>query len=241
MFIGLRQAYSTSPFHGQRLSARTLLILHIPMDDATEPRLREMFGSKVRRVWIVTDCNEVEDMVADRDKAANKLETAQVKLIQAVNSPKNKDSSNRIDPKMRPTHRLGMSFCPCLGKKVDTIDWAQSYVPKASHNISKERDSVIRDKSTNKSAAFIEFVDQAAAREAMLSKDVKKPHVMGPRYIGVQPAEIIWKNLGMKYPVRKVKELVAVAIITVMILFWSPLVAFAGVGLLPTSMPQCCC
>ncbi len=44
----------------------------------------------------------------------------------------------------------------------------------------------------------------------------------------MQPGEVVWKNLGVKNASRKVKLLIATAIIWVMIIFWAIPVAFVG-------------
>lgn len=238
-FIALRQAYFFSTFQAQRLSSRTVLFMSIPKNIATETGLKELFGSHVRKIWIAKDCKKLEDDVQDRDKAYTKLETAQVKLSKEANAARIKagkenkpqsdhtdpaDSHRWIDPKKRPTHRLK----PIIGKKVDTINWARGEIPNMNKSIETQQKSTLKDDNKNLTSAFIEFDSQLAAQHAFQLVAKKPMKNMHPRYIGVAPEEVIWKNMNATYTTRKLKITIFTVAVAFLIIFFTPIAAFVG-------------
>ena len=231
-FIGLRQAYFLSSFHAQRLSSRTVLFLGIPEDQMQQSRLRELLGPYVRKIWMVSDCNKLQDLVDDKDKLWTKFEKGQVSLILQANKKRMKANDHTdnepykfVDQKSRPTHRLK----PIIGKKVDTIDYGRNELPKMIQQIDAQRSSALDGKSKQVAAAFVEFTSQAAAQEAYQVAVREKSMTWKPRYIGVQPSEVIWKNLSVSYKSRKTKMLLATIFICVLTLWWAIPVAFVGI------------
>lgn len=236
--IGLRQAYFLTSVHAKRLSSRTVLFMGIPKQSQSEEGMRAALGSDVRRVWMVTDCSDLEDTVQERNKAALKLEGAEVKLSKQANAARIKaekknpssqaeqrDPNHWIDNKKRPTHRLKF----LIGKKVDTINWGQDEIPKLNKKIAEEQRKHTSGAIPKVvSSAFVEFTSQAAAQRALQLAAKSKKKTMQPRYIDVNPDEVIWKNLNNTYATRKVKLAVATAIVWFIILFWTPIIAFVG-------------
>jgi hypothetical protein len=237
-FIGLRRAYFLSAAHAQRLSSRTLMILGLPLEYMEEKSLRQMFGSSVRKIWLVTDCNKLEDDVKNRNKTALKLEGAELKLIKNANKLRTKglkdkaaeaetadsDPTRWIDAKKRPMHRLK----PQLWKKVDTINWSRGVLSELDRFVQQQQTEHLDLKHTKVPAAFIEFSNQTAAHHAYQTVGRESMNKFNPRYIGVQPDEVVWSNLGVKNAARKTKLLIATCIIWVMIIFWTIPVAFVG-------------
>lgn len=85
-FINLRQAYFLSPLYASRISSKTVLFTSVPEEYLNDAKIRRMFGpEKVRNVWIAADTKKLEELVEERDKAAFKLEAAEVKLISLAN------------------------------------------------------------------------------------------------------------------------------------------------------------
>ena len=80
-FINLRQAYLLSPLYANRMSSRTVLFTSVPEEYLNEGKLRRMFGKQVKNLWIANDCEEIEELVKERDKVAMKLEGAETKLV----------------------------------------------------------------------------------------------------------------------------------------------------------------
>jgi len=236
-FIGLRRAYFLSAAHAQRLSSRTLMVLGLPLEYQDEKMLRQMFGPHVRKIWIATDCKKLEDDVKKQNKTALKLEGAEMKVIknanklrmktlkkQSTDSPTEQNPLHWIDAKKRPHHRL----MPQLWKKVDTINWSRGTLTELDRFVQQQQSEHLDMKHTKVPAAFIEFSNQSAAHYAYQSIGKDSMNKFSPRYIGVQPDEVVWKNLGVSNASRKIKLLIATAIIWVMIIFWAIPVAFVG-------------
>nr|KAK5440428.1 phosphate metabolism protein 7 [Exophiala xenobiotica] len=236
-FIGLRRAYFLSAAHAQRLSSRTLMVLGLPLEYQDEKMLRQMFGPHVRKIWVATDCKKLEDDVKTQNKTALKLEGAEMKVIknanklrmktlkkQSTDSPTEQNPLHWIDAKKRPHHRL----MPQLWKKVDTINWSRGTLTELDRFVQQQQTEHLDMKHNKVPAAFVEFSNQSAAHYAYQSIGKDSRNQFSPRYIGVQPDEVIWNNLGVSKSSRKIKLLIATVIIWVMIIFWSIPVAFVG-------------
>jgi hypothetical protein len=51
---------------------------------------------------------------------------------------------------------------------------------------------------------------------------------VSPKYIGVNPSEVVWKSLKISWWQRVVRRLVVVGFITALVVFWAIPVAFVG-------------
>ncbi|KAH9890785.1 hypothetical protein F4778DRAFT_752225 [Xylariomycetidae sp. FL2044] len=237
-FVGLRQAYFLSSVRAKRLPSRSVLFMGIPKEQRSVNAIRQALGPEVRNIWLVTDCKELEDLVEDRTKAHGKLEGAEVKLSKQANKLRLKaEKKGNADPqqpqgpqhwindKKRPTHKLK----PLIGKKVDTINWGREEVPRLNEEIRRQQARHLRGDADYVGAAFVEFTSQAAAQRAyQLAMHDSKKKQWNPRYIDVQPDEIVWKNLKESYATRKIKMALALAVVSAIILFWTPITAFVG-------------
>ncbi|EXJ87676.1 hypothetical protein A1O1_04600 [Capronia coronata CBS 617.96] len=237
-FIGLRRAYFLSAAHAQRLSSRTILLMGLPHEYMAEGALRELLGSSVRKIWMATDCKTLEKDVKNRRKAALKLENAEMKVIKDANARRLKATKNKstestaaeedplqwLDTKKRPSHRLK----PQIWKKVDTINWSRGTLTELNRFVQQQQNEHLDLKHTKLPAAFIEFSTQSAAHHAFQSVALESKTKFAPRYIGVQPEEVVWKNLSVSYTSRKSKLFLATVVIWLMILFWTIPVAFVG-------------
>ena len=247
-YINLRQAYILSPLLANRLSSRTVLLTSVPEVYLNEVKIRRIFGPEVRKVWIASDTDDVEDCVEERDKVALRLEAAETKLIRLANGARLKglkkaadgahahargDDGNAesgsvaarwVPEKKRPTHRLK----PIIGKKVDTINWSRSelqrLLPKAE---AAQRRHVVGEAKLI-GAVFVEFASQRAAQDAYQTVAHHQPLHMAPRYIGVRPDEIIWKNLRIKWWERIVRVIATTAFVVAMIIFWAIPISFVA-------------
>ncbi|KAK6431901.1 phosphate metabolism protein 7 [Oleoguttula sp. CCFEE 5521] len=245
-FINLRQAYLMSPYYASRLSSRTVLYTSVPADYMNETKLRRMLGPAVRRVWPVSDVKELEDLVEDRDKAAMKLEGAEVKLITTANGARikaakkggreNSDQAHIADseqgslagrylkPKQRPTHRLK----PLIGKKVDTIDWCRGELNRLNPKIDEHQAVHRRHEATLGNSVFVEFQTLSDAQAAYQSLTHHHVLHMAPRYTGMVPDDVIWGNLKIKWWERIIRQIVCITFVVVLVIFWSVPVAFVG-------------
>lgn len=248
-YINLRQAYAFSPAYANRISSRTVMFTSVPHDYLNEKKLRRMFGyERVKNVWIATNTSDLEEKVKDRNAAAMKLEGAETKLIKQANAARlkaiKKGTSVADEPldtttgetesgsvaarwvkaKDRPTHRLKF----LIGKKVDTINWARAEIERLNPEIEEEQAKHRAIDTKKVSAVFVEFFNQNDAQAAYQSVAHNQPLHMAPRYIGVDPTQVIWSNLRIMWWERVVRNFATVAFICVLIIFWAIPVAFVG-------------
>ena len=250
-YINLRQAYLLSPLYANRMSSRTVLFTSVPAEFQDEAKIRRMYGNKIKNLWMANDCKEIEKIVEERDKVAIKLEAAETKLVKLANAARlkaakkgrsndrehlggvNDDGVNGesgsaaarwVQPKQRPTHRLK----PLFGKKVDTINWCRAelerLIPKVQALQAKHR----AGEGKFIPAVFVEFYTQAEAQSAYQSLAHHQPLHMSPRYIGINPEEVIWKNLQIYWASRVVRNIATIAFVTALVIFWAIPVGFVG-------------
>ena len=249
-FINLRQAYLLSPLYANRMSSRTVLFTSVPKDLLDEGKLRRMLGKTVKNLWIASDCEEIEKLVEERDKVAMKLEGAETKLIKtalkarakAMKKGKGHDdaasgatgsldgesgsvAARWVQPKQRPTHRLKF----LIGKKVDTINWCRSELERLIPKITSLQDKLKRREGTLIGAVFVEYYTQNDAQAAFQSLAHHQPLHMSPRFIGINPEEVIWKNLKITWASRVVRNIATMALVGATIIFWAIPVAFVGI------------
>lgn len=216
-YINLRQAYLLSPLYASRLSSRTVLFTSVPPEYTNEANLRRMLGGSVRTVWIATDTKDLDDLVEERDTIAMKLEGAETKLITIANGnrlkslKKNKGHGDEeehiagayaqnavarwVPQKQRPTHRLK----PLIGKKVDTIDWCRAELQKTIPQVEEFQAKHRAADAPKLNSVFVEFDTLAEAQAAFQSLTHHQPLHMAPRFTGMNPGEIIWSNLRIKW------------------------------------------
>ncbi|KAL8735485.1 MAG: hypothetical protein Q9181_002792 [Wetmoreana brouardii] len=248
-YVNLRQAYLLSPLYANRMSSRTVLFTSVPKDYLDEGILRRMFGKHVKNLWIANDCEEIEKLVEERDKVAMKLEAAETKLIKLANTNRlksmkkgrqtdgalaNADEANGesgsiaakwVPIKKRPTHRLK----PIIGKKVDTINWCRSELERLIPKIDAVQATHRAGNGKFIPSVFVEFFHQAEAQSAYQSLTHHHALHMSPRFIGVNPDEVIWKNLKINWASRVVRNILAITFVTLLIVFWSIPVGFVGI------------
>lgn len=97
-YINLRQAYLLSPNYSKRLSSRTVLFTCIPQPYVDEGRLRKLFGSSVKNVWIPKDLGALRALVEDREETADRLQQAEIRLIRLANRARNKQLKKQPVP-----------------------------------------------------------------------------------------------------------------------------------------------
>ena len=249
-YINLRQAYLLSPLYASRMSSRTVLFTTVPQEYLNEAKIRRMFGRKVKNLWIATDNEKMADLVEERDKVAMKLEAAETKLVKLANTAHlksmKKGGSNReeehlgmtndidgesgsaaaryIKPKQRPTHRLK----PIIGKKVDTINWCRSELERLIPKVDAMQATHRAGEGKLVGSVFIEFYTQSEAQAAYQMLAHHQALQMSPRFIGLNPNEIIWKNLRIKWWERIVRNIATITFVAVLIVFWAIPVAVVG-------------
>ncbi len=248
-YINLRQAFLLSPLYANRISARTVLFTSVPEPYLSESVLRKVFGPSVKNIWITRDTTKLDELVEKRDKIAYKLESAEVKLIklankQRLNALKKGANPNEEAPvadgdaesgsvaarwiphSKRPAHKLGKFGL--YGQKVDSINWSrdqlQDLIPEVEAAQAAYREG--NDKAIP--GVFIEFRTQSDAQAAFQTLSHHQALHMSPRYIGINPDEIIWKSLSISWWQKVVRRYAVLGFITAMIVFWTIPVAFVG-------------
>ncbi len=246
-YINLRQAYLLSPLYSNRISSRTVLFTSVPEDFLDEAKLRKTFGKQVKNIWIANECEKIEELVKERDKVAYKLEAAETKLIKLAGAARLKAikkgtvppeeaepnldgesgsiAARWVDPKQRPTHRLKF----LIGKKVDTINWCRSELERLVPEVDALQDSYRAGEGKFTCAVFIEFYTQTEAQAAYQSLAHHQALHMAPRFIGVDPEQVIWENLKINWASRVVRNIIVLAFISVLIIFWSIPVGLVGI------------
>lgn len=249
-YINLRQAFLLTPQYSKRLSSRTVLFTAVPDDFLNEARLRQIFSTDaVKHVWIAGQTKDLDELVEERDKVAMKLEKGEIKLLRTVNKERIKAAKKSGEPldatpepqdaehgtiadrwitnKMRPSHRLGP--LGLIGKKVDTIEWGRSELHKLVPQTEAAQAEYLAGNFKKLHSVFITFHSQSDAQAAF--QVVAHHHAlhMSPRYIGVTPDDVIWKNLDIPWWQRIVRRYVVYFMIACLIIFWAIPVGIVGI------------
>jgi len=250
-YINLRQAFLLSPFYSERISSRTVLFTSVPSPYLNDASLRKVFGASVKNIWITGDTSEVEKVVEDRDKAAMRLEKAEVKLIKLAHkarqaaikkgaSPDDADkapivgdaesgsiAARWVPTKKRPTHRLGP--LGLIGKKVDTINWCRTELARLIPEVEAAQAKYRAGGGKKVPGVFIEFRTQADAEGAAQILAHHQGLHMTPKYVGIRPGEVIWKSLAVPWWQKVIRRYAVLAFISALILFWAIPVGFVGI------------
>lgn len=242
-----------SPAYANRLSSRTVLFTTVTPDYLEGNKIRQIFGpEKVKNVWIATDVKELDKKVNERQDAAMKLEAAETNLITMANANRLKaikkgtadeaeaaadlsaeDAANGesgsiaarwVPEKKRPTHRLKF----LIGKKVDTINWARDEIERLTPEIEELQEKHRRGDAKLVSSVFVEFYRQSDAQLAYQSVAHNLPLHMAPRYIGLDPTQVIWSNLRIMWWERVIRSAATTAFVIALIVFWAIPTAVVG-------------
>lgn len=226
----LRQAYYLSKPISERLSSRTVLYLHSSDETITEDKLERLYGDGARKWWTVADVTDLSKMIDNRNSNAMALESAQVSLLRTLH--KKKLSSGRggrfdnqnAEKRSRPTHRL----FPLIGQKVDAISFFRDNASKDAEKVENTRNTMRDSSATGHTAIFVEYANQSAARKAYHHLSFGRPLQLDPRFIGLQPKEVLWQNLSQGQASRLSKKSAATALVIATIIFWSIPVGIVG-------------
>jgi len=254
-YINLRQAYLMSPLYASRISSRTVMYTSVPEEYMNEEKLRRMLDPGVRRVWLQTDCEELQEKVEERDTVAMKLEGAETALVKTANGNRLKAakkgerndsqeaaveangalSERYLSAKERPTHRLKF----LIGKKVDTIDWCRAELKRLIPEVDAAQAKHLAGDAKLLNTVFVEFETLSAAQAAFQSLTHHQALHMAPRFVGMSPEQVIWNNLNISWWSRVIRRIVTLTVITATIIFWSIPVAVVGAISNITYLTQC--
>ena len=238
-YVQLRQAYFLSPHMTSRISSKTVLFTDVPESCRDEAYIRRIM-SNVRTVWIVSDPGDLEDLVQDRDDAANKLETGECKLIKNYVKKQVKDGNDglfndeddhsrgrRIEvvQKDRPTHKTK----PIIGSKVDTVDWSRGELHRLIPEVLQKQSEHRAGKTKALGAVFIEFETVRAAQAGFMLAAHHMPFQMTPKDYGMPPSDVIWKNVAKPFWLVKLIGWAGTAFIAFLCIFWTIPVGFIGI------------
>ncbi|UPX17273.1 uncharacterized protein EKO05_0007639 [Ascochyta rabiei] len=137
-----------------------------------------------------------------------------------------------IKPKDRETMRLPLfkwdwwPSLPLIGKKVDKIYHCRKELARLNTEIAEDQAHPERFPLMN--SAFIQFNHQVAAHMACQALSHHVPRQMDPRTIEVNPNQVLWDNLTMKWWERYLRLFGVIATIVGLIIFWGIPVSFTG-------------
>ncbi|TQS35469.1 hypothetical protein Golomagni_04110 [Golovinomyces magnicellulatus] len=238
--VNLRLAFFLSPSQAGKISSRTVLFTSVSTKYRDEAKLRQMYGSSVKRIWLTKDTASVDKLVDERDKVALQLEAAEIELIKTANSERlrlNKKTKNQSAPtnvdtnapegnveagslsarwvpeKKRPTHRLGLFGL--IGKEVDTITWCRDRLKQLIRETLAAQNSYKTGDSYKTGSVFIEFNHVADAQNALLTLTHHHAFQMAPRFIGIDPEEVIWPSLKISWFQRVIRRLALISSVVV--------------------------
>ena len=249
-FVEKRQALLRSPAYQSRASASTILVRAIPkpyMTEAVLLRIFDQYPGGVRYLWLNRDLEDLPHKAKQRIKLVGKLESAQCKWIKAALKKQAKETKKHgsrsdasieegvtygyyVPDRKRPTMRIGpipVLSSLCFGRKVDTITHCKESISQLNTELERAKSAPENYAVTN--SAFIQFNKPIAAHMAVQCVAASLPLVMTPRYINVKAANIVWSNLRLTYYEQKVRQLVMLAAVIILIVFWAIPVAFVGV------------
>jgi hypothetical protein len=117
----------------------------------------------------------------------------------------------------RPHHRPLRNF----GRRVDTIRWTRARLKVLNREIWKLRRRHRGGDGEPLNAAFVEFDSQSSAQAAFQILAHHQPLHMSPHYIGLQPDDIIWTALRVRWWEHIMRRFFMMGVIAVAIIFWS--------------------
>ena len=247
-FIRLRKEFLTSPEHRNTNQAKTFLVTSVPNQYLSETKIKQLYENLpggIKRVWINRNLKELPKLVENRDKLANKLEGAVSKLIataakkvkkgkvEAVALPEGSEPSqdvadHYVPEKKRPKHRLGK--IPCMGEKVDTINYSREELPRMNREIEDIRQNIINDYVTYppESSAFVLCNTMQGAYTGASFRPVENKSQMDKSYVEVHPDDIVWKNMSFNPYERKLRTCACWGVTWLTVIFWSIPVALVS-------------
>ncbi|TQS34518.1 hypothetical protein Golomagni_05095 [Golovinomyces magnicellulatus] len=252
-YLNLRQAFLLSPSCASKISSRTVLFTSVPTEYRDEAKLRQIFGSSAKRVWLTKDSASVDKLVKERDKVALQLEAAEIELIKTANierrwynkKHKNQSASTNVEtsnpegnieaeslsarwvPKnKRPTHRLGLFGL--IGQKEDTINWCRDRLNHLIPATLSAQYSYQTEDLKKTGGVFIEFNHLDDTQNAVQTLTHDHAFRKTLRFIGINPEEVIWPSLKISWFQRLIRRLAIISSMVALIFLVSIPVFFLG-------------
>ncbi|CCM06528.1 uncharacterized protein FIBRA_08801 [Fibroporia radiculosa] len=232
-FVRSRQLFSLELVHS--ISARTVMVTHLPSHLRGERALAEYFENLSLCVESVSICREVGSMKQLLDKrtaALLKLESAWVKYIGNpstidVQRPSARDEHRLVDvddadleaspqqfilpDKKRPTMRPGW-----FKSKVDTLEYLEKEFREADELVKKKRGNG-RFKATH--VAFVTFEEMSSAQIAAQVAHAPIPNQC-ITHLAPEPRDIVWSNITHSPATLRMREWMVFGAMCLLLFFW---------------------
>lgn len=230
-YINLRQAYLTTPRNAARISTRVVLFRDVPENYRDKVWISGDLAG-VKRIWVATDCTELDTLVGTMNDYAMKLEDAEIKMSTIATKKYLKGEKHfNEDPerlgtttgqwvatKERPSKRINP---PIIGRKVDAIEYYRDQLKNVIPQVQDLQRRQANETTKLLPALFVEFETQRAAQAAYSAPFWDQPSNIAPSCIGISsPDEVVWENLAIGKTERLIRTVVANTVIIVLILFW---------------------
>ncbi|GAV52255.1 hypothetical protein ZYGR_0AG02460 [Zygosaccharomyces rouxii] len=237
-YIMVRHALQTTPMYDSLVSSRTLVITELHSEMVDEEAMLNVFPRADRAVF-AHDEVELQKLVAERAKSAQKLEGALNKCLNKCVKMKRKADEkvgvpevdgdrleDYIPEKKRPKRRLGKWKIPFLGEKVDVIEYDSKRIGELNEDIHDLQSHWEETKTLP--VCFVQFPSQLEAQRAYQTIKSRMKGMYGRAIIGYSGENISWGNMELTKPMRRSKRVGANAFLTAMIIFWAIPVALVG-------------
>ena len=221
-------SFSTSPQDPSNFTAPSTTVT-VP-DDNTSQRDRDAEKGQVesgisfaeRQLSVLDSPSTLQD--AAEPKPADPEYTHPYGLDPSLPDVRGSVASLWIPAESRPHHRPLRNF----GRRVDTIRWMRARLKVLNRDIWKLRRKYRAGDGVPLNAAFIEFDSQTSAQLAFQILPHHQPLHMSPRYIGLQPEEVIWDSLRIRWWEQIMRDFFMMGVIAAAVIFWSIPSAFVG-------------
>ncbi|KAI9892076.1 MAG: hypothetical protein M1814_001782 [Vezdaea aestivalis] len=212
--------------------------------DKTKIRLQLSKELELAEMNLIVKCNEIHQKRMKKKKSSDDVE-APMSSPDSDQRPESGETmagkvreplwKQYITQKDRETMRLpmyGWNWVWALpswlrfGKKVDTIDFCRSEVAKLNKEISEAQANP--EKYPHVNSAFIQFHNQVAAHLACQALGNKLPKEMTPRIIEIDPKDVIWDNMSIKWWEQYLRTAAILVLVLGLIICWAIPVTFAS-------------
>jgi calcium permeable stress-gated cation channel len=231
-FIRTRQLFSLELVHS--IAARTVMVTELPPYLRGERALAEYFEAMNLPVESVSVCREVgslKELLDARTDALLKLEKA---WTDYVGNPSTVQASDPMDnvvaplvdvdgvessvpPKLVVPHRPRPTMRPDWFKpKVDALDYLEQKFKVADELVKNKR---LQGKFKATHAAFVTFEKMSFAQVAVQTAQASSPFDVHC-HIAPEPRDIVWTNMTHAPRSIRFRELIVLASITMLFLFW---------------------
>ena len=234
--INVRQAQASIKQNALRLSSRVILFLAVPDFALDRSEIQRYFGSEAINSWPVPKVEELESATGQRSSKVEQLEQAEYELeMNVVKQQGQKKSKNMPDEQARPDDdNNGDQTRPkhrsrhVVGSSVDTLAMLRKDITNLDTKIQSLKEALSDNMTEGSVALFVEYKDQAAAHQAYQQVRHHQPLALQPRFLPVQPKEVLWSNLNMDPALRITYSYLAVTLIIATIIFWSIPISIIG-------------